>query len=70
MLAVLNINIGHELSHKLDNFLDYSLGFLTISKNLYLHWVPEHILGHHVNVSTPLDAATSKKNQTLYAFFI
>ncbi len=36
-----NINVAHELSHKLIDKLDYALGLLTMSKNLYMHWVKE-----------------------------
>lgn len=63
-----NINISHELMHK-DNPLDQLLGSLTLSKNLYMHFYIEHVHGHHKNVATPNDPATSRLNQTLYQFF-
>jgi alkane 1-monooxygenase len=65
-----NINVAHELSHKTHNMLDYMIGWLTMAKCLYMHWVSEHLYGHHKWVATPNDPATSKKNQNLYAFYI
>lgn len=66
--AAVNINISHELMHK-DNKLDQFLGMITLSKNLYMHWYIEHVQGHHKNVATPKDPATSRFNQTVYEFF-
>lgn len=66
-LAAVNINISHELMHK-DNKLDQFFGMITLSKNLYMHFFIEHVQGHHKNVATPKDPATSKFNQTLYEF--
>lgn len=63
----ININISHELMHK-NNRLDQTLGMLTLSKNLYMHFYIEHVHGHHKNVATPNDPATSKFNQTVYEF--
>jgi hypothetical protein len=34
-----NINVAHELSHKTDNLIDFVIGWLTMSKCLYMHWV-------------------------------
>ena len=65
--AAVNINISHELMHK-DNKLDQFFGMVTLSKNLYMHFFIEHVQGHHRNVATPLDPATSKFNQSLYDF--
>lgn len=63
-----NINIAHELNHK-NNSLDQLLGTLTLSKNLYMYFYIEHNFGHHRNVATPIDPATSKLNQSLFQFF-
>lgn len=54
-----NINVAHELGHK-DNLVDKTLGTLTLSRNLYMHFAIEHIYGHHRNVATPTDPATAK----------
>jgi len=37
---------------------------------LYMHFFIEHNRGHHRHVATPLDPATSRKGQTIYAFWI
>jgi hypothetical protein len=51
------------LLHKESDFLDYFLGTFTLSKALYMHWGVEHLYGHHRNVATPNDPATSKKGK-------
>jgi alkane 1-monooxygenase len=38
--------------------------------SLYLHFFIEHNRGHHKNVSTDEDPASSKLNETLYAFWV
>ena len=58
---------GHELMHK-RNAIVRTIGVLDMLKNLYLHFYSEHLLGHHKNIATPTDPATSKYNQTLYDF--
>lgn len=35
---------------------------------IYSHFFIEHIRGHHKHVATPMDPATSKKNEPLYFF--
>ncbi|CAD8211352.1 unnamed protein product [Paramecium octaurelia] len=66
-LAASNINIAHELFHK-DNLLDKLLGTVTLARNLYIHFAIEHIHGHHRNVATPKDPATSLKGQKIWNF--
>ena len=39
---------------------------MTQSKNLYLHFIYEHLYGHHRNVATPEDAASAPKGITVY----
>ena len=34
----------------------------------YGHWLDEHLVGHHHHVATPEDPATSRLNESLYAF--
>lgn len=34
----------------------------------YVHWGEEHLSGHHELVATPLDPATSRLNESLFAF--
>lgn len=62
-----SIAISHELSHK-QIPKDLFLSKLLLSSSLYSHFFIEHKYGHHINVATPLDPATAKKNQTVYMF--
>lgn len=60
-----NINVAHELLHK-DGFTDKIFATFTLAKNLYMHFIIEHKYGHHKNLATPDDPATSRRGQTLY----
>jgi alkane 1-monooxygenase len=62
------INVAHELGHKKEAWARFhsKLNLMTVC---YMHFYIEHNKGHHVNVGTPQDPATSKKNQTFYAFW-
>ncbi len=66
VFAASNINVAHQLIHKQADIIDYSLGSFTLSKNLYMHFIPEHLHGHHKYVATPLDPASARKGQILY----
>ena len=63
----LGINVAHELIHKDDKLETWAGGFL-LSMVCYAGFKVEHIRGHHVHVSTPEDASSSRYNQTLYQF--
>lgn len=67
MTGVLGINISHELIHK-NNALERGLGKCLLSMVCYGHWYIEHLKGHHRRVATEDDPASSKKNESLYAF--
>eukprot|EP01097_Dermamoeba_algensis_P004289 TRINITY_DN2830_c0_g1_i1.p1 TRINITY_DN2830_c0_g1~~TRINITY_DN2830_c0_g1_i1.p1 ORF type:complete len:405 (-),score=84.89 TRINITY_DN2830_c0_g1_i1:288-1502(-) len=62
-----SINVAHELGHKLSSiekfFAKTSLAFVC-----YMHFQIEHIQGHHWNVATPKDPATSRLGESLYQF--
>ncbi|GAA4463969.1 alkane 1-monooxygenase [Nibrella saemangeumensis] len=62
------INIAHELGHRSSRIAQVhaKLALLSVS---YMHFLIEHNRGHHVHVATPLDTATARKNQSLYAFW-
>lgn len=62
-----NFLIAHELFHKRGTF-NRVLGSLTMAKNLYMHFYIEHNYGHHKNVATPLDPATSRLGESLFHF--
>jgi len=62
-----SINISHEIFHKPKTW-EKIIGTLNLSKNLYMHFLIEHLEGHHKNVCTPEDPASSKLNQSVYHF--
>jgi alkane 1-monooxygenase len=62
------INVAHELGHRQHPLAQFHARIALLSVS-YMHFVIEHNRGHHVHVATPLDPATSKKNQTVFAFW-
>lgn len=69
LLATNAINVAHELGHRVSQF-ERTLSKLLLLPCLYMHFYLEHNFGHHKNVATPQDPATSKLNQTVYHFWI
>jgi len=69
LCSVLGINIGHELGHR-SSKTEQFLGEILLLTSLNTHFLPYHNEGHHREVATPDDAATAKKNQWLYSFWI
>lgn len=69
MCGVIGINVGHELGHR-NNRFDEFLGEVLLLTSLNTHFLPYHNAGHHFNVATPKDAATARKNEILYTFWI
>ncbi|WP_299710510.1 alkane 1-monooxygenase [uncultured Tenacibaculum sp.] len=67
--GVIGINVGHELGHR-SNRLEQLLGEILLLSSLETHFLPYHNAGHHFNVATPEDAATARKNEALYLFWI
>jgi alkane 1-monooxygenase len=67
LLQASSINNSHELNHKLAKWERF-LGTFNLSKNLYMHFLIEHNEGHHKNVCTPEDPASSRLNESLYHF--
>jgi alkane 1-monooxygenase len=65
--GILAINLGHELIHKDPKLENWAGGLLLASVN-YAGFKVEHVRGHHVHVSTPEDASSSRYNQGLYDF--
>lgn len=65
----IGITVAHELGHKksrLERFYSKAL-LMTVC---YMHFYIEHNRGHHVTVATPDDPATSRKNESFYAFWV
>ena len=68
LLATNAINVAHELGHrktKVEQLMSKAL----LMPCMYMHFFLEHNYGHHKNVATPEDPATSKYNQMLYHFW-
>lgn len=61
------INTGHELGHK-TNALERWLARLTLAPVAYGHFFIEHNKGHHKNVATPIDPASSRMGESFWAF--
>ncbi len=62
------INVSHELGHR-HNAIAQAHAKAGLISVMYFHFIVEHNRGHHVHVATPLDPATSKKNQTIWGFW-
>lgn len=58
---------GHELIHRVSKLEKFCGAFL-YSMVCYGHFALEHIVGHHVRVSTKEDPTSSRKGESLYAF--
>lgn len=61
------INVAHELGHRVNKFEQFLSKSLLLT-SLYMHFFIEHNRGHHKNVSTDEDPASSRYGETLYAF--
>jgi alkane 1-monooxygenase len=66
--GVIGINAAHELGHRNTKF-EQTLSKMLLLTSLYMHFFIEHNRGHHKNVSTDEDPASSKYGETLYAFW-
>ncbi|MDG2371302.1 MAG: alkane 1-monooxygenase [Flavobacteriaceae bacterium] len=69
LLATNAINVAHELGHRKSQ-TERTLSKILYIPCLYMHFYIEHNFGHHKNVATPQDPATSKFNQSVYSFWV
>ena len=67
--GVLGINAAHELGHR-NTWYEQTMSKMLLLTSLYAHFYIEHNRGHHKNVSTDEDPASSRYGETVYAFFI
>lgn len=67
VMGAIGITVSHELIHK-DAALEQNAGGLLLAAVCYAGFKIEHVRGHHVHVSTPEDASSSRFGQSLYAF--
>lgn len=61
------INTGHELGHKKGK-LERTLAKLVLTTVGYGHFFIEHNKGHHKDVATPEDPASSRLGENIYGF--
>ena len=62
-----SINTGHELGHK-KNALDRLAARVVLAVPVYGHFTMEHNVGHHAEVATPEDSASSRYGESIYRF--
>ena len=62
------INVAHELGHRSNKFEQF-IAKLLLLPELYMHFFIEHNLGHHKNVATDADPASSRLGENIYAFW-
>ncbi len=65
----LGITVGHELCHKKET-LPRFIADILLASVCYQHFAVEHVRGHHLNVSTPEDPASARKNENVYFFLV
>jgi alkane 1-monooxygenase len=65
--GVLAINTAHELVHK-DTRVERAAGGVLLASVGYHGFKIEHVRGHHVHVSTPLDASSARYGESLWHF--
>jgi alkane 1-monooxygenase len=69
MCAIIGTNVGHELGHRHKSF-EIILGKMLYATTLNMHFAVYHNKWHHRYVATPLDPATARRGESLYAFFL
>ncbi len=66
--GILGINAAHELGHR-TTWYEQLMSKMLLFTTLYLHFFIEHNRGHHKNVSTDEDPASSRIGESVYAFY-
>lgn len=66
--GVFGINVAHELGHRSTKFEQFLSKMLLLTSQ-YMHFFVEHNRGHHKNVSTDDDPASSRLNEPIYSFW-
>ncbi len=66
-VAGVGINTAHELGHKKEK-VERWLSKIALAQSFYGHFYIEHNRGHHVRVATPVDPASSRVGESVYAF--
>ena len=63
------INLAHEMGHKY-TALETTLSKCVLALTGYGHFTIEHNRGHHRDVATPADHASSRMGETIYTFVL
>ena len=66
--GVFGINVAHELGHR-NTWYEQLMSKMLLLSSQYMHFFIEHNRGHHKNVSTNDDPASSKRNEMVYFFW-
>lgn len=66
--GILGINAAHELGHR-NTWHEQFMSKMLLLTTLYMHFFIEHNRGHHKNVSTDDDPASSRYGETVYTFY-
>lgn len=69
IVGTIGINVAHELGHRVKKSEQFLSKTLLLSA-LYMHFFIEHNRGHHKNIATDEDPASSRLNENLYSFWI
>lgn len=67
MLSGGALTIGHELGHRPGKAAQFGAKLIN-GLSWYGHFTQEHNTGHHTHVATPEDSASSRFNESVYAF--
>jgi len=65
----LGINVAHEVNHKFSR-ASRIFGVFAIAPTFYGQFLIEHNRGHHINVATPMDPASSRMGEPFWTFSV
>lgn len=64
------IVIGHELTHRTQNFWAMLIGRWILAAPLDASFAIEHVYGHHTHIGTERDPATARRGESVYRFMV
>ena len=67
--GIIGINVAHELGHRNSKF-EQTMSKMLLLSTQYMHFFIEHNRGHHKNVSTDDDPASSRSGEIIYTFYV
>lgn len=63
-------NVAHELTHRTEKWFDVLVGRWLLAFTWDTTFAIEHVYGHHKNVGTPADPATSRRGENVWKFVV